>query len=41
MDGQSANCFKIIQRYLSQVDLEKTLLHFYQQEAEFVIGDPT
>jgi hypothetical protein len=41
MDGQSASCYKIIQRFLSQVDLKQTLLRFYQQEAEFVIGDPT
>jgi hypothetical protein len=41
MDGQSANCYKVIQRFLSQVDLKQILLRFYQQEAEFVIGDPT
>lgn len=41
MNGQSASCYKSIQRFLNQVDLKQTLLRFYQSEAEFVIGDPT
>lgn len=41
MDGQSSSCYKTIQRFLKQVDLKQTLLRFYQEGAEFVIGDPT
>jgi hypothetical protein len=41
MDGKSESCYKVIQRFLSQTDLKSVLLRFYQEEAEFVIGDPT
>jgi hypothetical protein len=41
MNGRSATCYKRIQRFLKQVDLKQTLLRFYQEEAQFVIGDPT
>lgn len=41
MVGKSESCYKVIQRFLSQTDLKKVLLRFYQEEAEFVIGDPT
>ena len=41
MTGKSESCYKAIQRFLSKVDLKAVLLRFYQEEAEFVIGDPT
>jgi hypothetical protein len=41
MTGKSDCCYKAIQRFLSKVDLKPVLLRFYQEEAEFVIGDPT
>ena len=41
MAGKSESCYKAIQRFLSKVDLKAVLLRFYQEEAEFVIGDPT
>jgi hypothetical protein len=41
MTGKSASCYKMIQRFLDQVDLKQVLLRFYQEEAEYEIGDPT
>jgi hypothetical protein len=41
MTGKSDSCYKAIQRFLGKVDLKQALLRFYQEEAEFVIGDPT
>jgi hypothetical protein len=41
MKGKSERNYKTIQRFLTQVDLKSTLLRLYQEEAEFVIGDPT
>lgn len=41
MPGHSHSCYKAIQRFLSKIDLKQALLRFYQEEAEFVIGDPT
>jgi hypothetical protein len=41
MNGTSERNYKTIQRFLNQVDLKSTLLRLYQEEAEFVIGDPT
>lgn len=41
MKGKSASCYKMIQRFLDKVDLKQVLLRFYQEEADFVIGDPT
>lgn len=39
--GESASCYKAIQRFLSKIDLKQILLRFSHEEAEFVIGDPT
>jgi hypothetical protein len=41
MKGKSDRNYKTIQRFLTQVDLKTTLLRLYQEETEFVIGDPT
>jgi hypothetical protein len=41
MDGNSSSNYKVIQRFLKQVDLKRLLLRLYQEDAEFVIGDPT
>jgi hypothetical protein len=41
MDGKSESNYKAIQRFLKKVDLKRLLLRFYQEEAEFMIGDPT
>jgi hypothetical protein len=41
MRGKSASCYKMIQRFLAKVDLKQVLLRFYQEEADYVIGDPT
>ena len=41
MPGKSSSSYKAIQRLLNQVDMKSVLLRFYQEEAEFVIGDPT
>ncbi len=41
MTGKSATCYKMIQRFLDKVNLKQVLLRFYQEEADFVIGDPT
>jgi hypothetical protein len=41
MAGNSASCYKRIQRFLHKVDMKQVLLRFYQEEAKFVIGDPT
>jgi hypothetical protein len=41
MDGNSSSNYKGIQRFVKQVDLKRLLLRLYQEEAEFVIGDPT
>ena len=41
MEGKSESSYKKIQRFLSKVDMKRTLLRLYQEEAEFVIGDPT
>ena len=41
MDGNSSRNYKMLQRFLKKVDLKRLLLRFYQEEAEFVIGDPT
>jgi len=41
MAGKSESCYKMIQRFLDKVDLKRALLRFYQEDAEFVIGDPT
>lgn len=41
MSGLPATNYKVIQRFLAQVDVNGLLLRFFQEEAEFVIGDPT
>jgi hypothetical protein len=41
MKGTSARGYRAIQRFLNQVDLKHVLVRLYQQEASFVIGDPT
>ena len=41
MAGKSDRGYKTIQRFVKEVDLQQVLLRFYQEEAEFVIGDPT
>lgn len=41
MEGNIAGNYKAIQRFLGEVDLKQVLLRLYQEEAEFVIGDPT
>src|SRR4030066_530301 len=41
MDGNSSSNYKAMQRFLKKVDLKRLLLRFYQEDAEFVIGDPT
>lgn len=41
MKGRSERNYKTIQRFLKKVDLKQILLRIYQEEAEFVIGDPT
>jgi hypothetical protein len=38
---KSGSNYKIIQRFLKQVDLKQLLRRLYQEDAEFVIGDPT
>lgn len=41
MTGKSESRYKEIQRFLKKTDLKQSLLRLYQEEAEFVIGDPT
>jgi len=41
MAGHSNRNYKVIQRFLEKVDLQRVLLKLYQEQAEFVIGDPT
>ena len=41
MSGRSERNYKTIQRFLKKVELKQLLMRFYQEEAEFVIGDPT
>jgi hypothetical protein len=41
MEGKSEACSKAIHRFLGQVEVKGILLRLFQEEAEFVIGDPT
>lgn len=41
MPGHPAASYKTLQRFLAKVDLKAVLLRFFQEQAEFVIGDPT
>jgi hypothetical protein len=39
MPGNPAANYKAIQRFIAQVDLKAVLLRFFQEQAEYVIGD--
>jgi len=41
MNGQSESNYRAVHRFVAQVDVKAALLRLYQEEAEFVIGDPT
>jgi hypothetical protein len=41
MDGESAAGYKRIQRFLGKADPRAALWRLFQEEAEYVIGDPT
>jgi hypothetical protein len=41
MPGLPATNYKTIQRFLAKVDLKAILLRLFQEQAEYVIGDPT
>jgi hypothetical protein len=41
MSGETDACYKRIQRFLKSVDPRATLWRLFQEDAEFVIGDPT
>lgn len=41
MPGSEAANYKMIQRFLGQVDVKALLLRLFQADAPFVIGDPT
>ena len=41
MDGQSESNYKAIHRFIKQVDVKAALMRLYQEEAGYVIGDPT
>ena len=41
MAGNEAANYKMIQRFLKQEDLQEVLQRLFNEEAEFVIGDPT
>lgn len=41
MEGSSDACYKRIQRFLREADPREALWRLFQEEAEFVIGDPT
>ena len=41
MMGNSSSNYKVIQRFLKRVDMKKLLMRLYQEDAEFIIGDPT
>ena len=41
MPGKPAANYKTIQRFLAQVDPREALLRLFQEDARFVIGDPT
>lgn len=42
MPGQKSDSnYKLIQRFLKQVDVKRLLMRLYQEDAEFVLGDPT
>ena len=41
MAGNEAANYKMVQRFLKQEDLQEVLQRLFNEEAEFVIGDPT
>ena len=41
MDGSEAACYKRVQRFLHKNDPHQTLKLLFNEESEFVIGDPT
>jgi hypothetical protein len=41
MAGNSVSNYKVIQRFLKRVDIKALLMRLYQEEAEFMLGDPT
>ena len=41
MPGEEAACYKRIQRFLQREDPREALKLLFNEEAEFVIGDPT
>ena len=42
MPGKKSDSnYKIIQRFLKRVDVKQLLMRLYQEDAEFIIGDPT
>lgn len=41
MDGKSETNYKAIQRFIRRVDVKRQLQRLFQEEAQFVIGDPT
>jgi len=41
MPGQAASNYKTIQRFLQRVDLKAVLMRFFQEDAEYVLADPT
>ena len=41
MKGNPAGNYKLIQRFIKHLDLKDVLLRLFQEQAEFVIGDPT
>ena len=40
MEGKSDSCYKVIQRFIARTDIKRKLLRLFQEEAEFVLGDP-
>lgn len=41
MSGKSSSRYKEVQRFLKKADLKEALMRLYQEDAEFVVGDPT
>ena len=41
MAGNPVGNYKVIQRFIKQVDSKAVLMRLFQEEADFVIGDPT
>jgi len=41
MDGQSESNYRAIHRFIGQENVKAALMRLYQEEADFVIGDPT